>query len=243
MALDTRWKNPQSNSNENLYLWAQDLIKELRKGDYLDNVATGITNAQLVDMADSTIKGRAAGAGTGAPQDLTATQATAILNNFVGDSGSGGTKGLVPAPITGDATKFLRGDATWAAAGALVLLASGTVSAAASLNIVLTSYTAYRAIKFVLQAFVPATDDSELWMRFSTNGGSSYDAGASDYAYSAVGLFNNATAANFASVGTTKIVIAGSATGTFAVSNVASEGGVDIEVTLHDQANTGDQTR
>jgi len=33
---------------------------------------------------------------------------------FTGDSGSGGTAGSVPAPATGDATKFLRGDATWA---------------------------------------------------------------------------------------------------------------------------------
>src|SRR5262245_27899123 len=79
--LDTRWKNPQGNKAEDLYLWAQDLIKELRKGDYLSNaIGTGIANAQLANMADSTIKGRAVGAGTGSPQDLTATQATAILN-------------------------------------------------------------------------------------------------------------------------------------------------------------------
>src|SRR5262245_37684799 len=37
--LDTRWKNPQSSPLQKLYLWAQDLIRELRKGDYLDAVA------------------------------------------------------------------------------------------------------------------------------------------------------------------------------------------------------------
>jgi hypothetical protein len=75
-----------------------------------------ITNAKLANMAQSTIKGRAAGAGTGDPVDLTATQATAILNNVVGDSGSGGTKGLVPAPGAGDAAagKFLKSDGTFA---------------------------------------------------------------------------------------------------------------------------------
>jgi YVTN family beta-propeller protein len=62
-----------------------------------------VTNAKAANMAQSTIKGRAAGAGTGDPTDLTATQATAILNAVVGDSGSGGTKGLVPAPGAGDA--------------------------------------------------------------------------------------------------------------------------------------------
>jgi len=62
-----------------------------------------VTNAKLANMAQATIKGRAVGAGTGDPTDLTPTQATAILNAFVGDSGSGGTKGLVPAPGAGDA--------------------------------------------------------------------------------------------------------------------------------------------
>lgn len=48
----------------------------------------------------------------------TPTQVTADLINFVGDSGSGGTKGLVPAPAAGDAaaSKFLKADGTWAAA-------------------------------------------------------------------------------------------------------------------------------
>lgn len=43
----------------------------------------------------------------------TPTQVTADLIVMVGDSGAGGSKGLVPAPTTGDATKYLRGDATW----------------------------------------------------------------------------------------------------------------------------------
>lgn len=73
-----------------------------------------VTNAKLANMSTQTIKGRTT-AGSGDPEDLTATQATAILNNFVGDSGSGGTKGLVPAPASGDAaaSKFLKADGTW----------------------------------------------------------------------------------------------------------------------------------
>lgn len=81
------------------------------------NLSASIANSDLVTMAESTIKGRAASSGTGAPVDLSATQATAILNNFVGDSGSGGTKGLVPAPAAGDAaaSKFLSANGTWLA--------------------------------------------------------------------------------------------------------------------------------
>ena len=43
---------------------------------------------------------------------------TAAINAFAGDAGSGGTKGLVPAPAAGDAAagKLLRADGTWAAA-------------------------------------------------------------------------------------------------------------------------------
>lgn len=42
---------------------------------------------------------------------------TANLDAMVGDSGSGGTKGLVPAPAAGDAAagKFLKADGTWEA--------------------------------------------------------------------------------------------------------------------------------
>ena len=72
------------------------------------------TNAKLANMATQTIKGRTT-AGSGAPEDLSATQATAILNVVVGDSGAGGTKGLVPAPAAGDAAarKVLSADGTW----------------------------------------------------------------------------------------------------------------------------------
>lgn len=43
----------------------------------------------------------------------TPTQVTATLDAMVGDSGSGGTKGLVPAPSAGDSGKYLKGDGTW----------------------------------------------------------------------------------------------------------------------------------
>lgn len=49
-------------------------------------------------------------------KELTAAQATAFLSAVVGDSGSGGTKGLVPAPAAGDAAagKFLKADGAFA---------------------------------------------------------------------------------------------------------------------------------
>lgn len=79
-------------------------------------VADGsVTNAKLADMSTARIKGRTT-SGSGAPEDLTGTQATALLDAFMGDSGSGGVKGLVPAPASGDgaAGKVLYADGTWA---------------------------------------------------------------------------------------------------------------------------------
>lgn len=58
----------------------------------------------------------------------TATQATALLNAMVGDSGSGGTKGLAPAPAAGDAAalKYLKADGTWAVPSSTVAYRSMT---------------------------------------------------------------------------------------------------------------------
>ena len=76
------------------------------------------TNAVLAQMAAHTFKGNNT-AGASGPLDLTAPQLTAEMDTLVGDSGSGGTKGLVPAPAAGDAAanKFLKANATWAVAG------------------------------------------------------------------------------------------------------------------------------
>lgn len=72
-------------------------------------VAAGtLTNAKLANVATATLKGRVT-AGSGAPEDLTGTQATALLDTFTST-----LKGLAPAS-GGGTTNFLRADGTWAA--------------------------------------------------------------------------------------------------------------------------------
>jgi hypothetical protein len=79
-----------------------------------------VTNAKLANMATATFKGRTT-AGTGDPEDLTATQATALLNTFTTS-----LKGLVPS--SGGANgNFLKDDGSWAAAGR-VLIGTMTMS-------------------------------------------------------------------------------------------------------------------
>lgn len=83
-----------------------------------------ITNAKLADVATATFKGRTT-AGTGDPEDMTVTQATALLNTF-----TSGLKGLAPASGGGTAN-FLRADGTWAAppdTGATLLTEQATTS-------------------------------------------------------------------------------------------------------------------
>lgn len=67
-------------------------------------------------MADFTSGNLIAATGPNNTDTVTGAAATALLSAFVGDSGSGGTKGLVPAPASGDAAalKFLKADGTWA---------------------------------------------------------------------------------------------------------------------------------
>ncbi|NHB76094.1 DUF2793 domain-containing protein [Rhodobacter calidifons] len=78
-------------------------------GDGATTIANDVvTNAKLADMASGTLKGRSS-AGSGDPEDLTGTQATALLDTF-----TSGAKGLAPAS-GGGTTNFLRADGTWAA--------------------------------------------------------------------------------------------------------------------------------
>lgn len=122
----------------------------------------------------------------------------------------------------------------WAAVvGGVTLLTSGSVAAAASLDIVFGAWSAYRALLFTVSSFVPVTDDVELRMRFSTNGGVSYDAGASDYSRAIMGIDDNGSSRDAGSIGT-GIILAGDASAAAGVSNVAAEGGANCEIMMQD---------
>ncbi len=162
--------------------------------------ADAVTNAQLADMAAHTFKARKTNS-TGNPEDATATEATALLDALVGDTGTGGTKGLAPAPASGDAAagKFLKADGTYAVpAGTAatngsgrVLLGTFTASGIASLNIVTRNATGtsgaifqsdFDIYELEFQSIYPSTNGQALFGAFSSNGGSSYISSA-NYSY------------------------------------------------------------
>lgn len=106
----------------------------------------------LTSGAQNTVLGRVA-ASSGPYTQLTATQLTTIPNAVVGDTGTGGTKGLVPAPAAGDAAarKFLMADGTWVAderkAWGVFTGATGATVAARNLSVSRTSAGLY-AVSF-----------------------------------------------------------------------------------------------
>lgn len=69
-----------------------------------------VSNAKLAQVSTATIKGRAS-SGTGNVEDLTAAQATSVLNTFTSS-----LKGLVPAPVT-PVGNCLKDDGTWGSCG------------------------------------------------------------------------------------------------------------------------------
>jgi hypothetical protein len=121
--------------------------------------------------------------------------------------------------------------------GGMQLLTSGSVSAAATLDIVLTSYTDYRGLKFVLQ-LVPATDDVDLFLRTSTNGGSSYDASAGNYGW--LHTIDGDGKENSSS--DTEITIASATSATAGIGNATTEG-IVVEVTVLQQTSAALHTK
>lgn len=164
---------------------------------------------------------------------LTLGHSFRIVNNSTGGAvtvQSSGANNIVVLPqgstvvvtcILTSGTTAASWDAKTALIGGLVSLIPATaISAVASLGIVLTGYTAYAGVQIDLMNFIPATDNVELWCRTSTNGGSSYDSGASDYAYANTQGYAGNSTVNGAqrSTGDTKMVINGS------IGNLATEG-------------------
>lgn len=92
--------------------------------------AAAVTLAKMANIATATFIGRST-AGTGVPEALTVTQATALLNTF-----TSALKGLAPAS-GGGTVNFLRADGTWAAppgAGGAITASGYTMATARMLG-------------------------------------------------------------------------------------------------------------
>jgi hypothetical protein len=150
------------------------LSASFAQGIYLPGAAGGDKGPGTLNAVGLYVGGVAVGAGspTTTRGDIIARGAAADQRVALGASGT-----IVSSD--GVDTKFQ----TPLTLGLAVLLASGTVAAAATLDLVLTAYTGYSKLVFELINFIPATDNVQLLTRLSTNGGVSYDATANNYFY------------------------------------------------------------
>jgi hypothetical protein len=124
---------------------------------------------------------------------------------------------------------------------AFELLTTGTVSSQATLDISLTAYTSYKNIMIVIDSLRGANDDDELICRFSTDGGSNYDAGAGNYSFTSYGLRDNGSASNFSLASATNIQF-NTTSAQLGIGNATNEG-YDLTVTLYHRTSTAHWTR
>jgi len=106
-------------------------------------------------------------------------------------------------------------------ATALDFLATADASSDAAVEFTQLDDTKYDAYEIVLNNVIPATDDVHLYIRTSTDGGSSYDSGASAYGWEARG--GGANVGNDQADNAIRLTDTGTAN---AVGSAAGEGGV-----------------
>lgn len=187
MTFDSRWKNPQGSDPKQLHQWAQDLVRELRKGDYLDSVVPDLTGQPVGNIdftATQRVLGRNTG-GAGVGEEVTLSQ----LLDWVGSANRGdilrrgasaweslnvGSSGQV---LTSDGTD--PGWATPSTGGGITTIASGSLSGNA---VTITSIPETYAY-LVLHVAGGSMDTNSRFprVRASVNNGSSYDATAGNY--------------------------------------------------------------
>jgi len=107
--------------------------------------------------------------------------------------------------------------------GDLVLLETQTASASSTIDFTSNIDSTYKNYLFALIDMVPATDQVQFHMRVSTDGGSSWKSGSSDYTYRSEARDDSNSTANWGSTGENKIRILGH-TGGFRIGNAAGEG-------------------
>lgn len=114
-----------------IYTEMDKLRRRVESLEVQENAVASITNALLADMAAATLKGRASGAGTGVPTDLTATQAATIIATVADAFSNTNLANMAAATIKGRASGAGTGDPTDLTAAQVATIV-GSVAAAFS---------------------------------------------------------------------------------------------------------------
>lgn len=111
-----------------------------------------------------------------------------------------------------------------------VKISSQTASSSSSIDFTSLS-TTYRSFRIELSHVVPVTDTADLWMRTSTDNGSTYDSGASAYYWSRMSVSGGGTTSGAGSTGDSKISLATNL-------GTSTRETLNGHVTVHDPQNT-----
>lgn len=170
-------------------------------------------------------------------QDLTISALLAKGDLWVGSStGVATTKSVGADGQVLTASSASAGGVTWAAPG-MVLLSTKTAANSATIDFTSSDFdfTAYETYIFEITRLVPVTNNISLGVRLSTNGGSTYEAGATSYGYSNKVLGINGTTYDLASAGDAQAFFGATTNG---ISSTTSQGGVSATLKLHSPNNT-----
>lgn len=215
---------------------------EVGRGTYTSSGTTLSRDTVLISSVAGTVGTSKLNLGGTAEVFIDAAKEDLDVNDFTEDTSPDGTADFHWMHDASASLKKKVKPTNVSRTGGFQLLTSGSVSSAAQLDVVLTNFTGYRAILFVLTNFLPANDDVELRMRTSTDGGSSFASGASDYAWQVAintagvgGAFQGDGADSFISL--VGIPSAGNGVGN------ASAEGINSEILLWKPTNTAQHGR
>lgn len=208
--------------------------------DYIEGLVGGIVGLTDGDKGDITVSG----SGTTWNIDANAVGTTEIADGSVTFGKLAGaaviTSGETVASNDNDTSlPTTAAVIDYANSVGRVLLATKTASASATLDFTEFNNAVYSRYLFILENVKPATDLVTLLLRTSTNAGSSYDAGATDYSYANTLLASNSTLTQSVATGATAINL------TFPndAGNAAGEDGVTGDLWLYHAANGSVKTR
>lgn len=146
--------------------------------------------------------------------------AVALTDNFIYEDGAGSLE-----------TDTIQGIVDLVSSAGLVLLATATASASAAIDFTSNIDSTYEEYEIHIIDLVPATDTANLLFRTDSNGGASFDAGASDYRYAVLENSDLPTTIHVSSTGAAFIQLSDS------LGNAAGESG-NYVITLFNPAGT-----
>lgn len=190
-----------------------------------DAYAITLVPALAAYVTGMTVVFKAGTANTGAATlNVNGLGAKTIKKQFNVDLSTGDIVSGQMVTVVYDGTNFeLQSLPTTSGGGSWVKILAQTASSSATIDFTGLDST-YKTYAFVFDNLLPATNQVDLWVRTSTNGGVSYDSGASDYNYTSFFTVGGSNGSNSGGTVAGSQINASIINGSYGISNVAGNG-------------------